>query len=68
MRRLNMQCNVGKTDRLVRIIAGLVLIAIGFVYQSWWGAIGIVPLLTGALRWCPAYIPFKISTDKTPQA
>lgn len=63
-----MQCNVGKTDRMVRIIGGLVIIAVGFVYQSWWGAIGIVPLLTGTLRWCPVYIPFKLNTDKSPQA
>ena len=63
-----MQCNVGKTDRMIRIIAGLVIIVIGLVYQSWWGAIGIVPVLTGTLRWCPAYLPFKISTDKPNQA
>lgn len=63
-----MQYNVGKTDRMIRIIAGLVIVVLGLVYQSWWGLIGIVPLMTGVIRWCPAYLPFKFSTDKTNQA
>jgi len=57
-----MQCNVGKTDRAIRIIGGVAIIAAGVYYQSWWGAVGIVPLLTGALRWCPPYQLLKIST------
>ena len=59
-----MQCNVGKTDRMVRMIAGVVIMAAGVYYQSWWGAIGIVPLVTGALRWCPPYALLGINTDK----
>lgn len=59
-----MQCNIGKTDRMIRLIAGVAIIAAGFYYQSWWGAIGIVPLLTGTLRWCPPYQLLGISTDK----
>ncbi|HKK04395.1 MAG TPA: DUF2892 domain-containing protein [Gammaproteobacteria bacterium] len=57
-----MNLNVGTTDRVVRVIVGLAIIAVGFYYQSWWGAIGLIPLLTGAFGWCPAYWPFKIST------
>ena len=60
-----MECNVGKTDRLLRIIAGMAIIAGGVYMQSWWGAIGIVPLFTGIIRWCPAYLPFGISTNNT---
>ena len=59
-----MQCNVGKTDRMFRIIAGLVIIAAGLYFKSWWGVVGFVPLLTGALRWCPPYQLLGISTDK----
>lgn len=59
-----MKCNVGKTDRVIRIVAGVAIIAAGFYYQSWWGAIGIVPLMTGTLRWCPPYQLLGISTDK----
>jgi hypothetical protein len=58
-----MVCNVGKTDRIVRIFLGLViLIVVGIVLKSWWGLIGFVPLLTGLFRWCPLYKPFGIST------
>lgn len=62
--------NVGTVDRVVRIIAGLVLIWLGFFALS--GAVGIIlgivgllPLLTGLMGWCPAYLPFKISTKKS---
>ena len=57
-----MKCNVGGADRMIRIIAGVVIILLGFYFQSWWGAVGIVPILTGTFRWCPAYIPFGFST------
>lgn len=59
-----MNMNVGGADRIVRIIVGLVIIGVGYYFKSWWGAIGLVPLLTGLLGWCPAYWPFKISTTK----
>lgn len=57
-----MQCNVGKTDRALRMIAGLGIIVAGVAMQSWWGAVGVVPLLTGILRWCPAYVPLKLNS------
>ena len=60
-----MKCNVGGADRMIRIIAGVVIILLGFYFQSWWGAVGIIPILTGTLRWCPAYIPFGLSTCET---
>ncbi|MBL7959369.1 DUF2892 domain-containing protein [bacterium] len=63
-----MKCNVGNTDRMFRIIGGMLIITLGYIYQSWWGVIGVLPILTGTLRWCPLYLPFKISTDKTNQA
>lgn len=58
--------NVGSTERTIRIIAGLVLIALVFVGpQTPWGWIGIVPLATGLLGWCPPYAIFGFSTCKT---
>jgi hypothetical protein len=59
-----MKCNVGKKDRALRIIAGLAIIGWGLATQNILGAIGLVPLLTGVIRWCPAYVPLKISTNK----
>lgn len=57
-----MKCNVGKTDRLFRIIAGSAIVIAGIYFQNWWGAVGIIPIATGLLRWCPAYLPFGIKT------
>lgn len=48
--------NVGTIDRIVRIIAGLVLIGIALTQPgAWWGWIGVVPLVTALVGWCPAY-------------
>ena len=60
-----MQTNVGTIDRVIRIIAGLTIVGAGLYYQSWWGAIGLVPLGTAVIGWCPAYLPLGISTCKT---
>jgi hypothetical protein len=59
-----MKCNVGKTDRILRFIAGILICAAGFYFNCWWGAIGIIPIATAIFRFCPLYIPFKINTDK----
>jgi hypothetical protein len=57
-----MKLNVGNIDRTVRIAAGLIAIGLGVYFESWWGAVGLVPLLTAFIRWCPAYTIFGIST------
>lgn len=54
--------NVGGIDRTIRIIAGLLLLSLVWLVPSNWGFIGIVPLLTGLIGWCPAYLPFGISS------
>ena len=59
-----MKANVGGLDKKIRIAAGILIIAAGAVFQSWWGAIGIVPLATALINWCPAYLPLGISTCK----
>jgi len=59
-----MKCNVGKTDKTIRIVAGLIILTLGLVLKSWWGLIGIIPLATALSGWCPLYVPLKISTRK----
>ncbi|HMT45100.1 MAG TPA: DUF2892 domain-containing protein [Chakrabartia sp.] len=60
-----MPCNEGKTDRTLRIIAGLILISLVFVGpQTPWGWVGVVPLLTGLFGFCPAYTLLGINTCK----
>jgi hypothetical protein len=60
-----MQCNVGGIDRIFRIVFGVVIILAGIYFQSWWGIVGLFPLLSGFFRFCPAYLPFRFSTCKT---
>ena len=60
-----MKFNVGGIDRILRIIVGAALIALVFVGpQTPWGWIGVVPLATGLIGWCPAYLPFGLSSAK----
>ncbi len=58
-----MQANVGTADRVLRIFVGLALIALAAMgHIGAWGWIGIVPLLTGIVRVCPAYSIFGVKT------
>ncbi|TNE82565.1 MAG: DUF2892 domain-containing protein [Gammaproteobacteria bacterium] len=58
-----MKANVGSVDRVIRIIVGLVLIALVFVGpQTPWGWIGIIPLATGLISNCPLYTLLGLST------
>ncbi len=55
--------NEGNIDRILRIVVGLVLLALVFVGpQTPLGWIGIVPLATGLIGWCPLYSIFGLST------
>lgn len=57
-----MKVNVGTIDRGFRIVIGLIAISLGIIYGSWWGAIGLVPLVTAFIRWCPAYSIFGVNS------
>ena len=51
-----MKKNVGGIDRTLRIVIGLVLIGLAASSTvGWWGYLGVVPLLTGLISWCPPY-------------
>jgi hypothetical protein len=61
--------NVGGIDKILRIVVGLALIGATLAgYLPVWGWIGVVPLATGILGWCPAYVPFGLKTCKTCEA
>jgi len=59
-----MKQNVGGIDRILRLVVGLGLIGWGVVTQNMWGLIGIVPVFTAVIKWCPAYLPFGLSSCK----
>ena len=58
-----MKLNVGGVDRILRIALGVVLIALAATGTvGWWGWLGVVPLATGLLRFCPLYPLLGISS------
>ena len=58
-----MKINVGSIDRVLRIVVGLALIGATLAGMiGVWGWIGVVPLVTGTFKFCPAYAIFGMST------
>ncbi len=58
-----MSKNVGVVDRAVRIIVGLGILSLVFIGpHTPWGYLGLLPIATGLIGWCPAYLPFGIKT------
>ena len=57
-----MKSNVGGIDKIIRILAGVALIAWALMGGPVWAWIGVVPLATGLLGWCPAYTLFGMNT------
>lgn len=64
LKTVKMKFNVGTIDRLLRIILGLIIAILGVVFENWWGLVGVVLIATGLFRFCPLYLPLKISTVK----
>ena len=61
-----MKTNEGTVDRLLRVVAGLALIGLAATGTvGMWGYLGVVPLLTGAIGWCPLYTVLGINTCRT---
>lgn len=57
--------NIGNIERVIRIVAGLVLIALAATNTvGAWGWLGVVPLATGLIGWCPPYSLLGINTCK----
>lgn len=62
-----MEANVGGIDRALRVIVGLAILSLFFLLEGptrWWALVGLVPLATGLIGWCPAYVPFGFRTRK----
>jgi len=60
-----MKKNVGSADKIIRYVLGVGIITAGIYYQSWWGLVGLSPILTATLGVCPAYLPLGVSTCET---
>jgi len=57
-----MKKNVGTTDKIIRIVLGVLIAILGIVYQSWWGLLAVIPLATAFLSFCGLYTLLGIST------
>jgi hypothetical protein len=60
-----MNCNVGRTEQIIRISAGATILLLGLAYRSWWGLLGLGPLLTGSFRYCPVNQMLRIDNCQT---
>lgn len=61
-----MEANLGTRDRLARVAAGGVMIALAMANVIGpWGWIGLIPLVSAALGWCPAYMVAGFSTRRS---
>lgn len=64
-----MTCNIGNAERVVRALVGLGLLSLVFIGpQTPWGWLGLVPLATAILGWCPPYALLGINTCGRPKA
>lgn len=57
-----MKKNVGKTDKIVRIVLGIAIAAAGLYFNSWWGLLAILPIATAFMSFCGLYTIFGINT------
>ncbi len=60
-----MEKNVGKIDKVIRILIALVIAGVGIYYKSWWGLLAIVPLATALVGTCGLYSLLGINTCST---
>jgi len=66
-----MKPNVGNTEKIIRVIIGVALLSLLFVLEGnmrYLGLIGIIPLVTAAVSWCPIWALLGINTCPAPQA
>jgi len=59
-----MKCNVGLLDKIIRRSVGMMIIGVGFYYHSWWGLVGLFPIMVSFLNFCPIYLSLKINTKR----
>lgn len=61
-RKFKMTKNIGKVDKVARIVVGVIFIVLGMMTGSWLGLIGLIPIATAVLNWCPLYDLLKMNT------
>jgi hypothetical protein len=57
-----MKSNIGKADKVIRLIIGITIAVEGIAYNTWLGLFGMVFIITALLNWCPFYLLFGVSS------
>lgn len=60
-----MKANIGNVERVIRVIIGLALLSLFFVLEGnarYWGLVGLIPLGTAAISWCPLWVLLGVNT------
>ena len=61
-----MNKNIGGIERIIRVVAGLGILSLAFIGpETKWGYLGLIPIVTGLISWCPPYQLLGISTCKS---
>lgn len=60
-----MKTNVGSYDAGIRFVTGMLIIWLGTHFENWWGLLGLAPIVTAVIAFCPLYLPFHIDTTFT---
>ncbi len=64
-----MKLNEGTVDRILRVLVGIIVLSLAFVGpKTPWAYLGVIPLLTGAIGFCPLYAILGINTCGAPKA
>lgn len=56
--------NIGSLDRKIRFVLGVVILVVGLLSNSWFAVLGLIPLATGTIRFCPLYSIFGLDTKR----
>lgn len=56
--------NVGYVDSIIRVVIGSLIVGIGLYFDSMWGLIGLIPVFSGAVSFCPVYKVLSLDTAK----
>ncbi|PKD44930.1 YgaP family membrane protein [Rhodohalobacter barkolensis] len=56
--------NVGYLDSIIRVTLGALIVGAGLYFDSFWGFLGLIPVFSGAVSFCPVYRLLNIETTK----
>lgn len=62
-----MKTNIGSTDKIIRLVLGVLIGGLGYYYHAWWGLLAIIPIATALINFCPLYAIVGMNTCEVPK-